>query len=364
MVSVTSAGHFGNDRPGSQPRWQVRPFREEDTPGLLALYRLVFKRDRSEAEFRWKLLSHAEPIDTIWVADINGTIVGQHAGIPMHVKLGDREVLAVHAVEAMTHPDYRKEGMLTELGGALYSRWRDQGCPFIMGLPHAGWGSRAHVLGYREAFKLRWLSRPLDPVGFIASTLGFRSPAQSAPISGDWDYQFPAQRGQGISVARVQTAREEFDALWRTTSGSYPNSVVRDASWVQWRYLDAPGAGFKVLIARRGGDPAGYAAYRRVKIGDRNIGRIADVFSAPGDRRVVRALVRVACADLRAGGADSVACLMTANSALHSAMRGLGFLLNRGEYDASFIPLAGDLEWASISDRRTWLLTGGDFDVI
>jgi hypothetical protein len=45
-------------------------------------------------------------------------------------------------------------------------------------------------------------------------------------------------------------------------------------------------------------------------------------------------------------------------------MRRAGFLLNRGEYRASFIPLSDEVGLKEVSDPSRWLLTGGDFDVV
>ena len=135
----------------------VRPFKERDLHGLLTLYRAVFGRERSEQDFRWKLLQQDCPVDTVWVAEVDSEIVGQHAGIPTRLKLGGNIVVGINAVEAMTDARYRKEGMFTELGGGLYNHWRERGIPLIMGLPHKGWGTRAYALGYHPAFFVGWL---------------------------------------------------------------------------------------------------------------------------------------------------------------------------------------------------------------
>ena len=330
-----------------------------DLPGLLELYRLTFGRERTEEEFHWKLLGRSSPFDTIWVAATEERVVGQHAGIPMQLKLGDRTVAAMHAVEAMTHPDHRREGMLTELGGALYSRWRDQASPLIMGLPHAGWGSRAGYLGYRPAFPLRWLWRPLDPVALVKNKLRPGS-TKSGVLP-----QMPVRYSVGkTKVASVTEADSRFDGLWARTGPSYKNAAVRDTAWVRWRYLDPSGQNFSVLLAEREGEPTGYIAYRMHPLGSRLIGRIADIFVDPSDRESLRVLVRAALSDMTRRGADSVTCLTAAGSPLHRSLRSHGFLWNRGEYQASFILLSDTVPWEAISNPSEWLLTGGDFDVI
>jgi len=55
---------------------------------------------------------------------------------------------------------------------------------------------------------------------------------------------------------------------------------------------------------------------------------------------------------------------VAAGSPLQTTVRRNGYLLNRGEYKASFIRLSKDLPEHSINNPKDWLLTGGDFDVV
>jgi hypothetical protein len=327
---------------------------------LLTLYKEVFGRERSEEDFRWKLLGRASSVDTVWVAADGERIVGQHAGIPMMLKLGDRVVPAMHAVEAMTHADYRREGMLTVLGGALYGHWREQDIPLVMGLPHPGWGSRAFALGYREAFTLRWISKPLDLVAILRNKLN----SQYANAVKKDTTAIPSRHYGLLDLTPRDAAGKEFDALWQTAGPRYHSAVVRDAAWVRWRYMDAPGTPFTVLLASREGTPVGYIAYRVVTLGNRRIGRIADLFSSPDDQPSIRGLVRAATENMRARGADSAVALVAAGSTLYAHLRGQGFVLSRGEYKASFIPFSAEFPLEALNDPGRWLLTGGDFDVV
>jgi hypothetical protein len=343
-----------------QRSWHVRPFREEDLPGLLDLYRLVFGRVRNEEEFRWKLCGLESPVDTVWVAAEGNRIVGQHAGIPMRLRLLGENVFAMHAVEAMTHPEYRKQGMLTELGGGLYNHWRDKGVPLIMGLPHAGWGTRAYALGYRDSFPLRWLSRPIKPLSMLLSRLG-RATGDRAGDPAAQVVQINSRNG--FDISQLNRAGEEIDSLWANAGPEYENCVVRDRAWVQWRFLDIPGRPYTVLLAKRDDLPVGYITYSLMVAGSRRIGRIADVFAGANDA-AASALLSAAVSDLRARGADSATLLVAVGSRLYATARSAGFFLKRGDYATSFIPLAEGVEMAAISNPALWHLTGGDFDVI
>src|SRR5689334_1290744 len=84
------------------PTWAVRPYQPDDERELVALYERVFKRPREIATWRWKLRGRKPPFETVWVAVTpGGQVVGHYGGIPVRLKLGERVVPAVHAVEAM-----------------------------------------------------------------------------------------------------------------------------------------------------------------------------------------------------------------------------------------------------------------------
>jgi hypothetical protein len=83
---------------------------------------------------------------------------------------------------------------------------------------------------------------------------------------------------------------------------------------VQWRYLDAPGQDYIALLAKENSVPRGYIAFRVVPIGNRLIGRIADIFTARDDRRTQDALIKAANRLLAQQGADSVATLVALDS--------------------------------------------------
>jgi hypothetical protein len=347
-----------SERPAEPTEWSVRPYTEQDVPQLLELYGLVFGRPRTETDFHWKL-THPAPVDTVWVADEEGTIIGQHAGIFTPTKVGERELPAMHAVEAMTHPRFRRQGMLTRLGGGLYNHWAESGIPLVLGLPHPGWGSRAYALGYRETFPLRWLSRPLRPFAMLAARLR-KSAIAPEPI-----YVAPQPSGSGnISVEGVSRAGTEFDTLWENLKGDYANLVVRNRDWAQWRYLDAPGQNYTVLLARKHGKPAGYIAYRVVALGNRIIGRIADIFAARNDRQTQDALIKAANRHLARMGADSIATLVAVGSPTYSVFQRNLFLLSRGEYKVSFITPSSEVTLEQLSNPAVWHLMGGDFDVV
>lgn len=358
------------------PDWEVRPYQPGDEEQLVALYARVFGRPRSVAFWRWKLKGRNAPFETVWVAVTDaGQIIGQYGGIPLRVQLHGQVRPAVHAVEAMTDPRFRRKGMLTRLGSAAHSGWAAAGQAVVLGLPNEQWGTRNRALGYVTLFPLAWLRFPLHLERVVAQRGRVPGPlvgpamALGAVGGGVWRQMARRtlrrkQQGAALAVEAVTTPTPAFDQLWESLAGRYAHFVVRDSAWVAWRFLAAPEQDYRVLLARAGGQPVGYLAYRLVIAPERVTGYIADLFLAPDAEPVAAALLEAALEDLSARGAGMVLASGAPGSALYGLLRGLRFLPVQLPFNFELVPLAREVDPAALADPVAWHLTAGDFDVI
>jgi hypothetical protein len=345
---------------------------------LASLYAEVFGRERPVDVWRWKLMERDISPASVWVAATHDEerIVGQYGGIPLRVRLRGEERPAVHAVEAMSARDFRRQGILTSMGEAAHSAWAAAGYAAVLGLPNEQWGTRNYVLGYRRVFPLAWLRFPLHAEhavgegGVLPRPLGKAAGMVAGAGSFIWRTVFrrvmkSRTRRSGVSVDEA-TGRDDFDRLWSDISGEYENVVARYAEWVDWRFTRAATYSYKVLVARRNGEPCGYIAYRLADRGARRNGYIADIFMAQNDIVTLSALLKSALDDLSARGASMVLATAAPGSTLYRRLRGLGFLPTRRgtAFNFEIVPLQPDVDIAGLSDPRDWHITAGDFDVV
>lgn len=361
----------------NSPDWAVRPYQPGDETHLVALYTRVFGRPRSLEFWRWKLKGRDAPFETVWVAvTTGGQIIGQYGGIPLRVQLHGQVHPAVHAVEAMTDPLFRRKGMLTRLGSAAHQGWAAAGQVAVLGLPNEQWGTRNRALGYATLFPLAWLRFPLHIERVVAQRGRVPGPLVGPAValgtvgSGVWRQmarrtQRRKQQGAGLTVEAVTTPDPAFDQLWQRLAGHYAHFVIRDSAWVGWRFLAAPEQDYRVLLARSAeGEPVGYLAYKLVVAPERVTGYIADLFLAPDAEAVAAALLETALDDLSARGAGMVLASGAPGSALYRIQRGLGFLPVQLPFNFELVPLVPDIDPAALADPLAWHLTVGDFDVV
>ncbi|MGI8589145.1 MAG: GNAT family N-acetyltransferase, partial [Chloroflexia bacterium] len=140
---------------------EIRPYRPGDEAALVALFAEVFGKPCSLEWWRWKLKGQPSPVENVWVATAGERVVGQYAGIPVRVRAGGAVCPAMVSVDTMTSPDFRRRGILSRLGAAVYEAWATAGVVAVIGLPNEQWGSGRGGGGWGGVWDLSWVVFPL-----------------------------------------------------------------------------------------------------------------------------------------------------------------------------------------------------------
>jgi len=348
--------------------WQVRSYVPGDEERVARLYQAVYGRPLSIDQYRWKLVETpwSLPAPNVWMADAGDRLAGHYAATPLRFKLGDELLTIGHTGDAMTHPEFRRQGVFTTVGLAAHEAWAAAGVPFMVGVPNDQWLSRRAPLGYREQFRVVWLWRPLRPERLLPRR--FRQSGalhRLAKLGGrTWTalWNLPLRRTGDVTVTAVDRPGPIFDTLWQQLQGEYPALYVRDRAWLNYRYCEAPGYGYRILLARRREGPAGYIVYRITGDAERSSGWIVDFFTAADDRTAQSALLQAALAGMGAAGADTARVLLSPQVPLARMLRRAGFWRARGEFDASLVHLEQPLP--DLSAPESWFTMAGDYDII
>lgn len=351
----------------SPTRWIKRPAREGDIGAALELFvRGGFQR-QTEAQYRWRLLTVPCPVPTAWVAEDDGRIVGHYGGTPLRMRLLGRPTPAIHGSHAMTETGYRRQGILTALAGAAQEGWARAGYRLQIGVPWGTWGSRRAALGWVTLFRMVWVRRWICPERVLARKLRLPATVTRAAASARlWDRLVSDPLGRvrsDVSVRELREPEPALDRLWGRAETAWDHLVIRDREWVTWRYLAAPGLRYRVLLAERRDEPAGYLAFRIDHAANGGIrAYIADLFGPPDEADARRALLQAALAVFRSERVEAALALVGEGLA-HREMVAAGFRASGGG-DFAIVPLDHDLPISLLADPERWYVMGGDFDVI
>ena len=348
------------------PPWHIRPYRPGDEKALVALWTEAFGRPMTEEHWRWKAKGRPTPVENVGIAAAaDDRPIFQFVGIPCPaVVLGTQRTVMVGA-DVVTAAQFRRRGVFTATARHLFDSWRDAGVALIVGLANDRWRSRADVLGYERFFPLRWMIRPLRVERVLARKAGLPALARLRVLGRLWNvvWDRPVSAMPDVAIRPLASATPDLDRVWERGARHVQTSLVRDRAWLAWRYCDFPNRAYRLTLAERAGSPAGYAVHRVVREGGTTFVQVAEVF-APGERMVLRALVRDVVARAAAEGADTVVTLAVPGSSVEREFRRAGFLFGRRGWPLEVIRLDPSIPRETLRDPSGWWLVGGDFDVV
>jgi Acetyltransferase (GNAT) domain len=244
------------------------------------------------------------------VARDDGRVIGVAAHSLYRMMLGGQERLATFSVHATTDPVARGRGIFVGL-----ERKHEE---------------EAHVRG--AAVVLAFASAPTAPL--FVGPLGWTSVGKLRI----WARPLPRLRLRRREAERVERFEFSGDA-----AAAWPNHVVRDAEFLNWRYLDSP----REYVAYRA--DGGYAVLGHKRHRGQPIALVADLVGP------VRPLLRACLAGVKPG---TRALIALPGPGDHGAYLSLGFVPTPMSLDFMGKPLAGELD----TDPRAWRFTLGDTD--
>ena len=303
----------------------------------------------------------------VWVYRDADAVVGHHGAIPVRLKMNGAERVAPWLVESMVLQGYRDRAVGTRL---LATSTEDE--PLSLSLGQAPYMRDIQLkLGWEQVVPLDTFFYPLRPDAVARGKTTSRLRAGVLGASLGALTRFRHLRGRprttwSPEVRRVDRFGPAHDALWAEASQELSCAVVRDASYLNWKYVDQPGQRFERLEVRRGDDVVAVAVitivaatpaykYRRAFV--------VDLVLRPSDDERVWHTLSAVRDQAEAGGADALVMYLT-STALGPRLERFGFL-RRDPTRVLLVEASGlsEPEARELRSGDNWYLTMGDSDV-
>jgi GNAT superfamily N-acetyltransferase len=263
----------------------------------------------SPAEFDWWFSSN--PAGSLMsVARDDGRIIGVAGHSLYRMVLGGVPQTATFSVHATTDPAARGRGIFVGLEQKHEDEAEARGAAVVLAFASAPTAPLfLGPLGWTEIGRLRVWARPLPR----------------------------------LSLRRREGERVERFAFEGDAATHWPNHIVRDAEYLNWRYLDSP----RDYVAYRA--RGGYAVLGHKRHRGRPIALVADLVGP------VRPLLRACLAGVKPGTRALIALPAHGEAAAYVSC---GFVPTPMSLHFMGKPLAGELD----PDLRAWRFTLGDTD--
>ncbi len=290
-----------------------------DAETLIGLFNRAFNKQKDARTATWKYFRNPHGMSYTLLAmepDDASAIGGGYSYVYRKATFRGEPFLATQASDAMVDVPFRKRGIFTSFDDDAARHCGGEGAPVCMavagrqsmhGFLKNGWkaiGTYQQYIAVIDAKRV--LENRLGPLALPAS-LVLRAVlsilgrgARTASV-------------QGIETRPVDRFDSRVDALFAKVAPALPIAFVRDANYLNWRYVDTPTQKHRILAAERGEDLVGYAV---IEIAHGR-GYLVDVLGL--DEAVEDALLRAAFGEFRREGCG-LALLSTLPCARVAAM--------------------------------------------
>ena len=323
-----------------------RPLQPGDVEAVLDVFLAAFERGWPNIpisvspleHLQWKIDCPQPVPDGASVAEIDGRIIGYVGTVGRDAWVRGRRLYGRSGVDTAIHPDFQGRGI-----NALWREWeRDRRDP---NLEEAGLGEgsthprllrsqrRRNDRGF-VAHKADVLVLPLDFAAVVSGGGPRWSPralARAARLLGRQllsrlRFRPFGEPPRALEVQAINSFDERADRLWERTRDSFEFAVVRDRTYLNWRYCDPRAGIYEVRAAvRPDGELAGYVVYGAIG----RDAQIVDLFVEPGNVEAQRVLIEEVIGIARGKRAASLAIPMPRLHPYRDTLRRYGFIVSR-----------------------------------
>lgn len=260
--------------------------------------------------YRWKYFSNPLGEAIVGIAVVGDAVVSVVAATPKRIQLFGKTAPAYELGDFLTDGSYRKLGLFSRLIELVCREASNRGSSLVYVRPNElSFPILVSKLSFHEGQRLD-SRRFVLPSPTLSRKTGI--PAHLLRLSGmDWLCKkrcVPNYTGGSVTVSSVERFGEETDQLWQRASAGYDFALVRDSSYLNWRYADCP-TPYKIWLAARNGETVGFL----VTSADRAspTAAVVDLFALIGDAEAVRALLARGLADLLRSGVQLISTWTT-----------------------------------------------------
>ncbi len=331
---------------------RIRTFQPGDEAGLIDCYNSIFPVDhpsqlpQTRALWDWKFSTAVSGRREVVLADHERAgVIGAYPCVPLRVRLRGEERWASQIVDLMVRHDWRRvgprPGLFVTLGNAFYQRYcggASELQAFNYGWPVPAWRIGQRYLRYENVRDWNFL-------------------AKEVPVEEDRLVQAP----RGFEIVEVDRPAREVDDLFERASVGSELTLVKDRTYLQWRYVEHPERDYRLFECRgpRGG-LRGMAVYTRGGLLRPDTSFLCDWLVAPGDEPAVRCLVAACERAARHDETGVLAGVFNPADPRFGMLQDLGYRVWDSGYFLVVAPFAVDTLWM----RGAWPFTMGDSDLI
>jgi len=362
------------------PGWLLSRYSAADAQDSLELVRSVLGESEAAVPafeaWQRRRTTAGTAIATLAREATSGRLIGQAVTVPVRVRVAGKVRVAGLSLDPVIDPACQDRGLVAGLLNDACALSAQQSIAFAYGFPSQPFYSTfVNRAEFKSVGSVPLLFLPLNPERLAKKTLHSGAEVKMASIARRvWRSPLPAPRQEalpGLEIAQIDSFDGSFAAFWDRVQHRFPVMVVRDPTYLNWRFIDVPMREYKAFAARSEGEVRGFIALRATTLGQFSAGLIADLLvedSAEG-RAAGRLLIDQAYSYFRDRDVDILASLALRHTDEFRLLRSRGFWVSPKFLQPRpfrLVVRCHDEEGSPSRvayELRNWFVTLGDLDV-
>ncbi|MBN2102751.1 GNAT family N-acetyltransferase [bacterium] len=352
----------------------IRRYKKGDAPKISEFINRCFIRHinyeiRSHAPdyYAWKYSSNPWGSPVVWVAEASDKIVGLMSVVPKQLWIDGEAWYCGESGDTFMDPDAKGKNVFLNIADHVFHDCHRAGMQMIYGTPNpVSYDIVTKLFGYEELFHYRSLVRPLRfgslirmkfNIPWISGLLGWQLNGMHKGV------YWPRACNVRFNLESVQKPDERFDALWASMRSRIACSLVKNRSYIQWRFIDSP-ENFHVKLIKREDKPVGYVVFKYTPLQNVMCGHVADL-TIPVNDTEWPGLWDCLLTELKSQNADLVNTWMVLDPHGTQKLRRFGFIMRKKPF---WIVMRGEHKnvnsYPDIRDPLKWMFSQADTDNI
>jgi hypothetical protein len=349
--------------------WTVVPYEPDDLSELAEFFKKYYTgaSGYGSAElFSWKIVrNYAGPGLIRFIKD-EGRIISVLSATPKWLYVMGRAQIVAELCDALTDPNYRRQGLFAVLDSQITNDVLHSGIPFVYGTPN-----RIALPGHEKkanyktipGIRLKSMVVPLG-VTYLMQDKCHRQIANAAStlysslVSIYFLWKKYSLNPAALSMEKIDEIPEEWDDFWEEARSRFDFILARNRRAIQWRYIENPNR-YRIYVLKDNGRIVTYLIYRIMH--DSNVASlvVADYLCLPGREKDLMTLLFRILDDARKAGTAKINVWCPEENPCFQVFKRFGFI-ERSEIPV--IAYQNDFARTLQESCRSWHFTVGDSD--
>jgi len=332
----------------------------EDRSSLISFLREFLTPLSNDRRFDWLYLENPAGQAHTWLAfnDADGAMIGVAAAFPRRICAHGQAVRGYVLGDFCIHPSYRALGPALQLQRTCLQFANSSPAERAYDFPSEAMSAVYRRLGVAPQDRMFRMAKPLRVDRKVASKVKSQILARGLSGLGNkalkWSRTRPGNGYEDEIILQEGSCTDEFTRLAAEVQKHAGVCVVRDAPYLNWRFLSHPVQKFEILTARKNKALLAYLIFTH----EEQDVRIVDLLGT-ADTQLLRNIVLYAVEKAREGGAMTISASFLSSHPCIKLFESMGF--RRREPCRVFLfPSAANPSGLQQSSADRWFLMDGD----